>query len=74
MKKTALECVNEVEPNGELLTTDMAVAACEMYAQQFKKNNGEALIWLDSISALFPQAEFTLDISNRFNKIRELLK
>jgi len=36
VKKTALQCVNEVEPNGELLTTDMAVAACEMYAQQFE--------------------------------------
>jgi len=36
VKKTALQCVNEVEPNGELLTTDMAVAACEMYAEQCK--------------------------------------
>jgi hypothetical protein len=34
--KTAIEIVNEVEPNGELLCTEQAVQACENFAAQFK--------------------------------------
>ena|SRR3990167_8182514 len=35
--KTALEILNLVEPNGELLDTDTAIEAMEKYADQFRK-------------------------------------
>lgn len=33
--KTALEILNRVEPNGELLNTDTAIKAMKEYAMQF---------------------------------------
>lgn len=33
--KSALEILNQVEPNGELLDTDKAIEAMELYAKQF---------------------------------------
>jgi len=34
--KTALEILNQVEPNGELLDTEQAIRAMEAYADQFR--------------------------------------
>lgn len=36
--KTALEILNQVEPNGELLDTDKAIEAMEKYADQFRQS------------------------------------
>lgn len=35
--RTALEILNQVEPNGELLDTDKAIEAMELYADQFRQ-------------------------------------
>lgn len=42
--KTALEILNQVEPNGELLDTDQAIAAMELYAETKVKNLQQALV------------------------------
>lgn len=42
--KTALEILNQVEPNGELLDTDQAVEAMELYAEMKVKNLQQALV------------------------------
>ncbi len=36
--KTALEILNQVEPNGELLDTDQALEAMELYAVEYAKS------------------------------------
>ena len=36
--KTPIEIINMVEPNGELLTTEMAIEAMQIYHDQFKKH------------------------------------
>ena len=36
--KTPIEIINIVEPNGELLTTEMAIEAMQIYHDQFKKH------------------------------------
>ena len=42
--KTALEILNQVEPNGELIDTDQAIQAMELYAEMKVKNLQQALV------------------------------
>ncbi len=57
--KTALEILNQVEPNGELLDTDKAIEAMELYAEMKVKNLQQALV-----SGVICRAAFKGEITN----------